>query len=76
MANKAPATVVITSTTGPGQAVTALNFADVNDLEFDFLHNIVKVSRAGSAGIQNYDLSAVTAISVVISGGLVTFTIS
>ena len=33
MANAAPATVTITGSTGPGQAVTTLKFTDVVDVE-------------------------------------------
>ena len=76
MANKAPATVVITSTTGPGQAVTAASFTDVNSIEFDYLHNIIKVNRSGSGGTQIYDYSAITAMTVAISNGVTTVTIS
>lgn len=76
MANAAPATVTITSTTGPGQAVTALKFTDVNSLEFDYLHNVIKVNRAGSGGTQIFDYSAMATTSVSISGGVTSVTIS
>lgn len=76
MANSAPATVVITSTTGPGQAVTAQSFTDVNSLEFDYLHNIIKVNRSGSGGTQIYDYSAMATVTVSISSGVTTVTIS
>ena len=76
MANKAPATVVITSTIGPGDSVSALSLTDVNDLEFDFLHNIIKVTLAGSGGTRIFDYSAMATVTVSISNGLSTFTIS
>ena len=76
MANKAPATVTITSTTGPGQAVTSQSFTDVNSIEFDFLHNIIKVNRDGAGGTQIYDYSAMASTSFSFSGGKTTVTIS
>lgn len=76
MANAAPATVIITSTIGPGQSVTSAKFTDVNDLEFDFLHNIIKVTRTGSGSTQIYDYSAMATVSCTISAGVTTFTIS
>lgn len=76
MANSAPATVTITSTTGPGQSVTALKFTDVNDIEFDFLHNIIKVLRTGSGSTQIYDFSAMNTVTFTISAGVSTLTIS
>jgi len=76
MANAAPATVTITSTTGPGQAVTALKYTDVNDIEFDFFHNIIKIIRTGGGGTQIYDYSAMNTVTWTISGGITTITIS
>ena len=76
MANKAPATLTVTSTTGPGQAVTSIAFTDVNNIEFDFLHNIVKVMREGSGGTQIYDYSAITTVTLTISAGKSTAAIS
>ena len=75
-ANQAPATVIITSTTGAGQAVTALKYTDVNDIEFDFLHNIIKIMRTGSGSTQIYDYSAMNTVVVSIVNGVTTFTIS
>jgi hypothetical protein len=74
--NNAPATVTITSSIGPGQAVTALKFTDVNDIEFDFLHNIIKVLRQGSGGTPVFDYSAMNTVTVTIANGLTTMTIS
>jgi hypothetical protein len=76
MANSAPATVVITAPIGPGDAVSALSFTDVNNIEFDFLHNLIKIARTGSGGTQIYAYDSIATISVTISGGLSTFTIS
>lgn len=76
MANSAPATVTVTSTTGPGRAVTAQRFTDVNDIEFDFLHNVIKVMRTGAGGTQIYDFSAIATVTFTISGGVSTLVIS
>lgn len=76
MANVAPAKLTITSTTGPGQTVTASVFTDVVDLEVDFVKNTVKVTRAGSAGIIYFDYSAIATITWTASGGLSTIAMS
>jgi hypothetical protein len=69
MANSAPATVTVTGSTGPGQAVTTLKFTDVLSVEYDFEHNVVRVKRAGSGGISYYDYSALATITQVITAG-------
>jgi hypothetical protein len=76
MANVSPAIVVITSTTGPGQAVTSVRFADVVDVEYDFVKNTIKVTRSGAGGITYYDYSATATITQVITAGVTTITIS
>lgn len=76
MANAAPATVTVTGTIGPGQSVTSLKFTDVVDLEVDFLRNVLKVTRAGAAGIQYFDYSAIGTITWTASGGLSTLAFS
>lgn len=76
MANVSPAIVVITSTTGPGQAVTAVRFADVVDVEYDFVKNTIKVTRSGAGGITYYDYSAAATITQVITAGVTTITIT
>ena len=74
--NNAPATVTITGTTGPGQSVTALKFTDVQDIEFDFFHNIIKVMRQGSGSTQIYDYSAINTVTMTISAGVTAIVIS
>ena len=70
MANIAPATITITGSTGPGQAVTTQKFTDVNGFEVDFLRNWIKITRAGAGGIIYYDYSALGAsISWTVTGG-------
>lgn len=76
MANVAPATVTITGSTGPGQAVTALKFTDVVGMEVDFGRNWITFTRAGSAVKQYYDYSALATITWTISGGLSTLVFS
>lgn len=76
MANAAPGKLTITSTTGPGITNTAQVFTDVNDLEFDFLHNVVKVTRSGAGGILYYDLSALATGTISFTAGLPTFVLS
>jgi hypothetical protein len=70
MANAAPATVTITGSTGPGQAVTTLKFTDVNEIRVDFLRNLLAITRAGAGGITYYDYSALgTSITWTVTGG-------
>ena len=76
MPNTAPATTVVTGSTGPGQAVTTLKFTDVNDIEVDFLRNLLKITRAGAAGISYFDYSALSLISWSITNGVTTITCS
>jgi len=76
LANSAPAKVVYTGTTGPGQAVTAQTFTDVVDVEYNFTANTIKVTQAGAGGIIYYDYSAVTTITQVITAGATVITVS
>jgi len=76
MANVAPATLTITGSTGPGQAVTSQKFTDVVDVEANFLANTLKITRAGAGGIIYYDYSALATITWTISGGLSTLVFS
>jgi hypothetical protein len=76
MANAAPATTTITETTGPGLSVTALKNTDVNGIEFDFLRNWIKVTRAGAGGIQYYDYSALNTVTWSITNGVTSITLS
>ena len=76
MANTAPATLTVTGTTGPGQSVTSLKFTDVVDVEVDFVKNVLKVTRAGSGGINYYDFSALATITWTISAGISTLAFS
>jgi len=76
MANTAPATLTITGSTGPGQAVTTLKFTDVVDVEVDFVRNWIKVTRAGAGGISYYDFSALATITWTIANGISTLVFS
>jgi len=69
MANSSPATVTVTSTTGPGQAVTSQVFTDVVRFEVDFDANVIRVTRSGSGGTQVYDYSAMATLSWTITTG-------
>ncbi len=76
MANSPPATVTITETTGPGLSVTALKQTDINDIEFDFVRNVIKITRAGAGGIQYFDYSALATLTWTISSGATSITCS
>lgn len=76
MPNSAPGKITITSTTGPGQAVTAQVFSDVNSIDFDFNRNVVKVTRQGAGGILYFDFSAIATGSITITAGVPIFVLS
>jgi hypothetical protein len=76
MANAAPATVTVTSTTGPGLTVTSQQFTDVNSVEINFLRNVLKITRSGANPIQYYDYSAMATGTLTISSGLSTLVFS
>lgn len=69
MANVSPATVTITSTTGPGLSVTSQVFTDVVDFEVDFLKNTIKITRSGAGGILYFDYSALATLTWTITAG-------
>jgi hypothetical protein len=76
MTNTAPATVTITSTTGPGESVSSLKFTDVTDIEVNFIANTIKITRAGAGGISYYDYSAMATLTWTISAGVAAIVIS
>jgi hypothetical protein len=76
MANVGPATATITSTTGPGQSVTATVFNRVTNVEVDFMKNTLKVTHADGLTITYFDYSAITTMTWTISAGASTLTIS
>lgn len=76
MANSAPATVTLTSTTGPGQSVSSLKFTDVTKFEVDYGANTIRVTRQGAGGIMYYDYSAMNTLTWTISNGLSTIVVS
>ena len=76
MANSAPATTIVTSSTGPGQAVTTQTFTDVTNFAVDFLANTIRIQRQGANGLQYYDYSAMATLSWTISNGHATITVS
>lgn len=69
MANVSPATVTITSTTGPGLSVTSQVFTDVVDFEVDFLKNTIKITRSVAGGILYFDYSALATLTWTITAG-------
>lgn len=75
-ANQAPATLTITAPIGPGGTVTAMKFTDVYDIEIDFYHNLIKVTRAGSGSTQVYAYDPINTVSWTISAGQTAIIIS
>ena len=76
MANTAPATVTVTSTTGPGQSVTSQKFTDVTKFEVDFGANVIRVTRQGTGGIVIYDYSAMATLTWTITSGTAAIVVS
>jgi NO-binding membrane sensor protein with MHYT domain len=76
MANASPAKFVYTGSTGPGQAVTALTFTDVVDVEYDFVKNTISVTRAGAGSTTYFDYSASTTVTQVITAGATVITVT
>lgn len=76
MANVAPAKVTITSTTGPGQTVTAQVFTDVVDVEVDFVKNTLAITRSGAGSTIYYDYSAIATVTWTIASGAATIAFS
>jgi len=69
MANKAPATLTITSTTGPGIAAVATVFNNVVNFEVDFVGNKIKVTHDSGRTITYYDYSALATLTWTITAG-------
>jgi hypothetical protein len=76
MANAAPAKVVYTGVTGPAQTVTAQTFTDVTNVEYDFVKNTIKVTRAGAGSSLYYDYAATTTVTQVITAGATVITVT
>jgi dissimilatory sulfite reductase (desulfoviridin) alpha/beta subunit len=76
MANVAPASVIYTGTTGPGQSLTTKTFSNVVDFEVDFVKNTVKITSDNGLTITYLDYSAITTFTWVITSGVPVLTIS
>ena len=74
--NAPPAKVTITSTTGPGQAVTAQVFTDITDIDIDFGKNTIRLQRSGAGGVVYFDYSAMATLTWTITNGTAAIVIS
>jgi hypothetical protein len=74
--NTAPATVTITAPIGPGLTATTLKFVDIQDLEIDFVHNLIKIMRVGSGSTQIYAYDPINTVGWTISAGVTAIVIS
>jgi len=69
------ATVTVTGTTGPGKALTAQVFTDVESFTFVNGKELLVLNRAG--GVTTYiDISTQTTITLTVSGTLYTLTVA
>jgi hypothetical protein len=73
--NAGPATMTTTAIIGNGVAATAIKFTDVQDLDVDFMHNTIKITRAAGV-IETYDYYGMNTMTWTISGGATTITIT
>lgn len=72
-------TLTYTGSTGPGQALTSAVFNNVTDIEFDYIHQVLRVTYSNTGGpsiIAILDLSVPTTFTYTLSGGVATITIS
>ena len=76
MANAAPATVTTSLATGPGQALSSVKFTDVNRIEVDFLHNLLKIERSGAGSTLVCAYDAAATVTWTISNGVSTLAFS
>jgi len=74
MANAAPATVTTSYPTGPGQALSSLKFTDVNEVQVDFLRNLLKIIRSGAGGTLICAYDAAATVTWTIASGVTTIT--
>lgn len=68
-------TLTYTGLTGPASALTATVYKDVRNLTFDPEHGILKVTY-GSGKVADLDLQARSTITITISSGVITATVS
>lgn len=68
------ATVTITATTGPGLDATAQVFNDVNDIEYNFAKNVIKISHGIQISFYSYAATAI--VTQTITNGVTTISIS
>lgn len=70
------ARAVMTGNTGPGATVTALALENVTDFEFDIVDNMIYVTYGAPAQRFAMSYQGVATVTVSISGGVTTFTVS
>jgi hypothetical protein len=70
----ANSTLTYTGTTGPSKTLTATKFKDVKQLLFDPEHGIIKVKDGNIT--KELDLAARSTITITISSGVITATVS
>lgn len=73
-----PDTAVVTSTIGPGLAITAVTFNNVTSLLFETVRKVLTISHEGPNGpkVTPVSLSTPTTITYVITAGNAVVTVS
>jgi len=66
--------VTVTAKAGPGLTVTAQVITDVISFNFDTVNELLTVTTL--KGINNYDITAVTTITLTVSGSNYTLTLT
>lgn len=70
------ARAVVTGYTGPGSLVTALPLENVVSLEFDIADNMIYIEYGSPKQRFALSYNGIATVTVTISGGVTTFTIS
>lgn len=69
------AIVIVTATTGPGIEVTALRTENVREVNFNLFESVLSLVKEGEV-TKEFDLSEVATVTVDVSDGVYTFTLS
>lgn len=71
-----PSTATVTSKIGPGVTVTAQVLQNVVRVNYDLVGDTVEITQSDPVKVTQYDLAATTTVTMTVSGGNWTVTIS
>ena len=70
-----PSTATVTGKTGPNMQITSLALPDVSEIVIDLNHKVIRFDDSVK-GTTEYDLVAATTLTVTLSSGNATVTLS